>query len=164
MTSLSGSSIFGSSPGFCWPQSYPQRPGLFLIYLDGLIFVPRSVGAIYGGFAFLLLFMGRLHAMSVLISSRPPRHQQQVLSAACGHLQPIRPARIWPIRSSPAVDIASALFIDDDPHMWGRTPQPGSRSAPGDLPSLIARNGLQDVFLALPEASRTVRIGAVQTI
>jgi FlaA1/EpsC-like NDP-sugar epimerase len=123
--------------------------------------VPRSVGFIYCGFLFLLLFMGR-YVMALLLSGAA---KVQISSTDKQHNIIIYGANSAGISLANSVSMAPQYrliaFVDDDLALHG---QMISRVPihPSDELGKIARAGdVSEVFLALPNATRTQRIAAI---
>lgn len=132
-----------------------------LIFEGRRILVPRSVGFIYCGFLFLLLFMGR-YAMARLLSGagritgyRPVRRRNVVIYGAS------RAGISLADSMRPDPDFNLVGFIDDDPAIHGQM-LAGAQIYPFEtLQRLIDDYEVSEVFLAMPRASRTQRLEAI---
>jgi FlaA1/EpsC-like NDP-sugar epimerase len=131
--------------------------------VDGLIIsVPRSVSVIYCGFLFMLLFMGR-YLMAVLVIGAARGPSLDVLSGR-------RNVAIYGANSA-GVSLAESVrndssyrfcaFIDDDPALHGQMIGGTPIYAPHALAQLATERDLDDVFLAMPNASRSQRLAAI---
>lgn len=126
--------------------------------------VPRSVGFIYCVFAFLLFFIGR-YVMAVLLAG-----------AARDRLLPDRSARRIVIYGANATGISLAdsvrgsceyrliAFVDPDPALTGRVLAGAQIYAPDALPALANAGTVEEVFLAMPQASRSKRLAAISQV
>jgi FlaA1/EpsC-like NDP-sugar epimerase len=126
--------------------------------------VPRSVAFIYCGFLFLLLFMGR-YVMALLLTG-----------AGRESLLPARDARKIVIYGANAsgVGLASSVrssshyrltgFVDADAAVKGRVVAGVPIYAPDALATLAQSGGVDEVFLALPNASRSERLAAISHV
>ena len=134
--------------------------------VDGLVMmVPRSVGIIYCGFLFLLLFMGR-YAMALLLSgaARGPADksrdgQRNIViyganAAGISLAESMRNSRVYRL----------VAFVDDDRALHGQIVSGGAIIAPKALPALVAREAVDEVFLAMPKASRSQRLAAISLL
>jgi UDP-N-acetylglucosamine 4,6-dehydratase len=136
------------------------------IRVEGVtIIVPRSIGFIYLGFLFFLLFVGR-YAMTLLIGG-----------VVRGRLLPrIGGGKSVVIYGANAVGISLAdsmrsnreyalrAFVDDDPALHGQIAAGIPIYSPEALPDLVSAEGLEEVFLAMPKATRTQRLGAISRL
>jgi FlaA1/EpsC-like NDP-sugar epimerase len=135
------------------------------IAVDGLVmFVPRSVGFIYCGFLFLLLFMGR-YVMALLISG----------SVTIGRdpLADFRNVAIYGANSA-GISLAESMrgngqyrlvaFIDEDPALHGQIVAGCAIFSPKALPQLVETAQLHEVFLAIPKATRSQRLAAIAAL
>lgn len=134
--------------------------------VDGVpILVPRSVAFIYCGFLFMLLFLGR-YAMAWLL-----REAEQLAPAAL-HRDKKKVAIYGAnaagisladsVRKDPQYSLCA--FIDDDPTLHGQIVA-GARIYPPDrLPDLARKEGLSEVFLAIPKATRSQRLSAISRV
>ncbi|HEY0042981.1 MAG TPA: nucleoside-diphosphate sugar epimerase/dehydratase [Allosphingosinicella sp.] len=132
------------------------------ISFSGLpILVPRSVGFIYCGFLFLLLFMGRFLMARLLTGAgritgyRPVTQRSVAIYGA----------------SSAGISLADSMrpdpnfrlcgFIEDDPALHGQILAGVPIYPPKALQGLIDDCELTEIFLAMPRASRTQRLEAI---
>ena len=134
--------------------------------VDGLVMmVPRSVGFIYCGFLFLLLFMGR-YAMALLLSGavRDPSHMsrdgQRNIAIYGANAAGISLAES--MRGSRAYRLVA--FVDDDRALHGQIVSGAAIYAPKALPDLVAREAVDEVFLAMPKATRSQRLAAISLL
>ena len=135
------------------------------IVVDDLrIIVPRSVGFIYCGFLFLMLFMGR-YVMALLLSGAaripPPsphaRFNIVIYGANSAGISLANSVRLTPQYSLIA-------FIDDDPALRGQILAGLPIHAAYELPQIARANKISEVFLALPQASRSQRLAAINRV
>jgi FlaA1/EpsC-like NDP-sugar epimerase len=135
--------------------------------VDGLvIMVPRSVGFIYCGFLFLLLFMGR-YTMALLLSGAV--HDQGHASREGGQ----RNIAIYGANAA-GISLAESMrgsrayrlvaFVDDDRALHGQIVSGAAIYAPKALPDLVAREAVDEVFLAMPKATRSQRLAAISLL
>ena len=126
--------------------------------------VPRSVAIIYCGFLFLLLFMGR-YLMALLLAGGDRES-----------LLPARDARkvvIYGANSS-GISLAASVraschyrlmaFVDPDVALKGQVVAGVPIYAPDALATLAQSGTVDEVFLALPNASRSERIAAISQV
>jgi len=132
------------------------------IEVDGLVMmVPRSVGLIYAGFLFVLLFMGR-YVMALLVSfaARAPGRRRE----GC-RIVAIYGANAAGISLAESMrgnhDYRLAAFIDDDSTLHGQIVAGTPIYSPKALPDLVRTAGIDEVFLALPKATRSQRLSAL---
>lgn len=136
------------------------------IVVDGIrILVPRSVGFIYCGFLFLLLFMGR-YAMARLISgaireapaeSRAGRKSIAIYGANAAGI-----SLAQSMRGNQNYNLLA--FVDDDHALHGQIIAGVPICAPKALPDLVESGGLDEVFLAMPKATRSQRLTAISRL
>jgi FlaA1/EpsC-like NDP-sugar epimerase len=136
------------------------------IKVDELVMlVPRSVGFIYAGFLFLLLFMGR-YAMALLISgavrdSRDgPRDARKNVAIYGANTAGISLAES--MRGNR--DYRLAAFIDDEPALHGQILARTPIYSPQALPDLVRSAEIDEVFLAMPKATRSQRLIAISRL
>ncbi|HEX8525604.1 polysaccharide biosynthesis protein [Allosphingosinicella sp.] len=138
---------------------YFTRPA---ITVDGLeMMVPRSVGFIYGGFLFMLLFMGR-YAMALMLAAgrrdgdRTSKHCRNIAIYGAN-------ASGISLANSVRADAAFRLcgFIDDDGALHGQIVAGVPVYSPKALADMAQAPGLDEVFLAMPQASRSQRLAAI---
>jgi FlaA1/EpsC-like NDP-sugar epimerase len=133
--------------------------------VDGIrILVPRSVGFIYGGFLFMLLFMGR-YAMAALVIGADRKHP----TGRAGR----RNIVIYGANSA-GISLAESVrrdrhfrlcgFVDDDPALRGQIIAGAQIHPPGALAGLVDDNGVSEVFLAMPNATRSQRLSAIERL
>jgi FlaA1/EpsC-like NDP-sugar epimerase len=134
--------------------------------VDGLvIMVPRSVGFIYCGFLFLLLFMGR-YVMALLLSGavrdgpHASREGQRNIAIYGANAAGISLAES--MRGSRAYRLVA--FVDDDRALHGQIVSGAAIYAPRALPDLVAREAVDEVFLAMPKATRSQRLAAISLL
>ena len=126
--------------------------------------VPRSVAFIYGGFAFLLLFMGRYAMASILTGPqregrtfKGKRRSVAIYGANAAGISvadSMRDSREYWLRA----------FIDDDPALRGQMIAGVPIYAPLALDRLAKALPIDEVFLALPKATRSQRLSAISAI
>jgi UDP-N-acetylglucosamine 4,6-dehydratase len=134
--------------------------------VDGVVMmVPRSVGIIYCGFLFLLLFMGR-YAMTLLLSGavRDPASmsgdgQRNIAiyganAAGISLAESMRNSRVYRL----------VAFVDDDRALHGQIVSGAAIIAPKALPELVAREAVDEVFLAMPKATHSQRLAAISLL
>ena len=141
--------------------TYFTRPEMMI---DGLTtLVPRSVGFIYCGFLFLLLFMGR-YVMALLLAGadRVDEPKADVRNVV------IYGANIAGISLADSVRLSSkyrlAAFIDADPALKGQFVAGVPIYSPDALPELAKSGTLSEVFLAMPKATRSERLAAIARV
>lgn len=129
------------------------------------IAVPRSVGLIYWGFLFILLFIGR-YSMAALVSAldRNGPHTNSDDRAAI----------VIYGANSAGVSLGDSLqrhpgyklcgLIDDDATLRGQMAARTRVYSPDDLPHLIREQGVSEVLLALPNATRTERVDVISRL
>jgi UDP-N-acetylglucosamine 4,6-dehydratase len=135
------------------------------IFFSGIHFnVPRSVAFIYGGFAFLLLFMGRYAMASILTG---PQREGRTFkgkrrnvaiyganSAGISVAETMRDSREYSLRA----------FIDDDPALRGQVIGGVPIYPPSALERLAGALPIDEVLLALPRATRSQRLSAISMV
>jgi FlaA1/EpsC-like NDP-sugar epimerase len=128
-------------------------------------FVPRSVGFIYCGFLFVLLFMGR-YVMALLIAtvanerpkgSRSGRKNIAIYGANAAGIS---------LADSVRADHHYRLkaFLDDDVALQGQIAAGVPIYSPKALPELAKAAKLDEVFLAMPKATRSQRLSAISRV
>ena len=141
------------------------------IRVDGLVMlVPRSVGFIYGGFLFLFLFMGR-YAMALLLSGAAHDRGHPLRDGQRGDGQ--RNIAIYGANAA-GISLAESMrgsrayrlvaFVDDDRALHGQIVSGAAIYAPKALPDLVAREAVDEVFLAMPKATRSQRLAAISLL
>jgi FlaA1/EpsC-like NDP-sugar epimerase len=127
--------------------------------------VPRSVTFIYFGFLFVLLFMGR-YCMTILISgaatslwpaSRHGRKNVAIYGANAAGI-----ALADSVRSNPGYRLSA--FIDDDAALHGQIAAGIPILSPTSLDRLAEEAELDEVFLAMPKATRSERLAAISRL
>ncbi len=123
--------------------------------------VPRSVGFIYCGFLFLLLFMGR-YVMALLLSGAA---KVQISATDKQHNIIIYGANSAGISLANSVSMAPQYrliaFVDDDPALHGQLIARVPIHSSEELAQIARAGDVSEVFLALPNATRTQRIAAI---
>ncbi len=123
--------------------------------------VPRSVGFVYCGFLFLLLFMGR-YVMALLLSGAA---KVQLSSTDKQHNIIIYGANSAGISLANSVSMAPQYrliaFVDDDPALHGQMISRVPIHSSEELAKIARAGDVSEVFLALPNATRTQRIAAI---
>ncbi|HYE29635.1 MAG TPA: nucleoside-diphosphate sugar epimerase/dehydratase [Allosphingosinicella sp.] len=133
--------------------------------VDGIrIQVPRSVGVIYCGFLFVLLFMGR-YAMAALVGAAERKRP--------GHRSDRRNIVIYGANAA-GISLAESVrrdqhfrlcgFVDDDPALRGQIIAGSQIHPPKDLAELVRSNDVNEVFLAMPNATRSQRLSAIERL
>ena len=135
------------------------------ITVDGLVFdVPRSVGFIYGGFLFVLLFIGR-YVMALLLAIA---RQEPGLKPALRRSVAIYGANSAGISLANSVRANSQFrliaFIDDDRSLHGQFAAGVPIYSPKAIPDLARTGRVREVFLALPNAPRSQRLAAISRL
>jgi FlaA1/EpsC-like NDP-sugar epimerase len=133
------------------------------IRVDGLVMmVPRSVGFIYAGFLFFFLFMGR-YAMALLVAgaardvpaaSADGRRNVLIYGANAAGI-----SLAESVRSNHNYRLVA--FVEDDPTLHGQIVAGTPIHAPHALPELVRAGGVNEVFLAMPKATRSQRLSAI---
>jgi FlaA1/EpsC-like NDP-sugar epimerase len=126
--------------------------------------VPRSVAIIYCGFLFLTLFMGR-YCMALLLAG-----------ADRDSLLPDPDARKIVIYGANATGISLAnsvrtssryrliAFVDGDPALKGQVVAGVPIYAPEALERLAQSRNVDEIFLAMPNATRSERLAAISQV
>lgn len=126
--------------------------------------VPRSVAFIYCGFLFLLLFMGR-YFMALLLAGAD---QDRVVIDPDARNVLIYGANATGIsladsvRTSPNYRLVG--FVDPDDAFKGQVVAGVPVYAPDSLSSLKRSGAVDEVFLAMPKASRSERLEAISQV
>lgn len=135
------------------------------IVVDGLpIIVPRSVGFIYCGFLFLLLFMGR-YVMALLLSEAarvPPPSPHARFNIVIYGANTAGISLANSVRAAPQYHLVA--FVDDDPALRGQIVAGLPIHAASDLPEIARDERVSEVFLALPHATRAERLAAIERV
>jgi len=128
--------------------------------------VPRSVGFIYCGFLFVLLFLGR-YVMATLIwhvdkdpAGAPELATQKKVAIYGANIAGISLADS--MRGNPRFRLVA--FIEDDRAMHGQIVAGVGIYSPAALPELVSAIGIDEVFLAMPKASRSRRLAAISRL
>lgn len=135
------------------------------ITVDHVTFlVPRSVAFIYCGFLFLLLFMGR-YFMALLLTGAD---RDSLLPDADARKIVIYGANATGISLADSVRASSRYrlmaFVDSDPALKGQVIA-GVPIYPPDALSRLQQSGnVDEVFLAMPKASRSQRLAAISRV
>jgi FlaA1/EpsC-like NDP-sugar epimerase len=126
--------------------------------------VPRSVAFIYCGFLFLLLFMGRYFMALLLAGSN---HERVVPDADARNIviygansTGISLADV--VRASPRYRLTA--FVDPDAAVEGQVVVGVPIYGPDALVRLVQSGTVDEVFLALPKASRSERLAAISQV
>jgi len=142
---------------------YFLRPNMTLAGLP--LAVPRSVAFIYGGFGFLFLFMGR-YGMAALVSGahrgtiagpQPTRRNVAIYGANQAGI-----SLAESVRNNPQYRLCA--FIDDDPAMHGQIVAGTRIHVSTRMNDLIEETGIDEVFLAMPQATRSQRLAAISRL
>lgn len=126
--------------------------------------VPRSVAIIYCGFLFLLLFMGRYLMALLLVGAG----RESALPEGDARKVAIYGANSSGISLAASVRAASnyrlLAFVDPDPALKGQVIAGVPIYPPDALRTLAKAGTVDEVFLALPNASRSERIAAISQV
>lgn len=129
------------------------------------IFVPRSIGLIYCGFLFTLLFVGR-YFMASAVSGLAGRGLFEIAgkreTIAIYGANAAGVALSDSIQNHPNYDLCA--FIEDDPALHGQLLAGRTIYPPEALPRLIEEMGIAEIFLAIPYASRAERLAVVSSL
>ena len=125
--------------------------------------VPRSVAFIYCGFLFLLLFLGR-YVMAVLLTGAD--HERVVPDPDATNViiygaNSTGISLADSVRASPRYRLIG--FVDPDAALKGQVVAGVPIYGPDALGEL-ARSGVDEVFLALPKATRSERLAAISQV
>lgn len=123
--------------------------------------IPRSVGFIYCGFLFLLLFMGR-YVMALLLSGAariPPPSPHARFNVAIYGANPAGISLANSMRQRPQYRLV--CFFDDDPALRGQIMAGLPIHGPHELGEITREEKLSEMFLALPTATRSQRLAAI---
>jgi len=136
------------------------------ITVEGVeMLVPRSVGFIYCGFLFLLLFTGR-YAMALLVShairDHPLPRRGRIRNVAIYGANTAGISLAESMRGS--TEYRLQTFIDDDPALRGQIVAGVPIRSPQALAGLVETGEIDEVFLALPKASRSQRLAAISRV
>jgi len=137
---------------------------VLLILMLGITSVPRSVVVIYGLIAAGFIRLSRHYAgwvLQALPHATPakldPRTKVAIYGAGDSGTQ-LRQALSGSTQYKPVA------FIDDDPSMWGQNIANNKVYQPDKIPKLIERDGVREIFLALPSASRHERKAVIHNL
>jgi FlaA1/EpsC-like NDP-sugar epimerase len=126
--------------------------------------VPRSVAFIYCGFLFLLLFMGR-YFMALLLSGA---ERESVLPDPDARKIVIYGANSTGISLANSVRSSARYrlmaFVDSDSALRGQDVAGVPIYSPDALPRLAQSRDVDEVFLAMPKASRSERLAAISQV
>jgi FlaA1/EpsC-like NDP-sugar epimerase len=126
--------------------------------------VPRSVAFIYCGFLFLMLFMGR-YAMALLLTGAD---RESLLPAPDARKVVIYGANPSGITLAASVRTTSRYrlmaFIDPDAAVKGQVVAGVPIYTPDALARLVQSGSVDEVFLAVPNASRSERLAAISRV
>ena len=135
---------------------------VLLILMLGVTDVPRSVVVIYGLIAAAFIRSSRYYAGWVLRAmphATPakfdPRTKVAIYGAGNSGIQ-LRRALIGSAQYNPVA------FVDDDPSLWGQNIDTNKVYQPDKIPKLIERDGVREILLAFPSASRHERKAVIQ--
>lgn len=126
--------------------------------------VPRSVAFIYCGFLFLLLFMGR-YMMALLLTggdreSLPPASDARRVMIYGANADGISLAAS--VRASSRYQLLA--FLDPDAAVKGQVIAGAPIYTPDALPRLVQSGNVDEVFLAMPNATRSERLAAISQL
>ena len=135
------------------------------IDVDGLLIsVPRSVGFIYCGFLFLLLFMGR-YLMALLLAGAG---REPLPSTKTRRNIAIYGANSAGISLADSVRMNAQFrlkaFIEDDPALHGQIVAGVPIYSPKALAEVVHAARISEVFLAMPSATRAQRLAAISRL
>ena len=138
-----------------------------LAYLSGVRFLPRSVGLIYWAILFGLLLIGRqAMAMLILQVQQMPapligRGTQRRNVAVFGANE-AGIALVHSLRGNP--HYRAVALIDDKPGLAGRTIASLRVHETSRLQAIIDKHGIEEIFMAMPEATRAERVAAIELL
>lgn len=135
------------------------------ITVDHITFlVPRSVAFIYCGFLFLLLFMGR-YFMALLLTGAD---RDSILPDPDARKVIIYGANASGISLADSVRASShyrlVAFVDADSAISGQVVAGVPIYSPDALPRLAQSGNVDEVFLAMPKATRSERLAAISQV
>ncbi|MEM7621560.1 MAG: nucleoside-diphosphate sugar epimerase/dehydratase [Pseudomonadota bacterium] len=126
-----------------------------VIMLSGIIGIPRSVVIMYGAFTALLVIGSREIASWCLRGMPFPMQSKNIKKKS-------KPVVIYGAGIT-GVQLAQALqkngtytlrgFVDDDPSLWGQRVAGLKVYAPEKVDKFIVQDKVEDIFLAIPEAT-----------
>ena len=141
-----------------------------LAYISRVNNLPRSVGFIYFGIAFLFMFFGRLLAARLLNRAYP--HLAPVAGAKGGIVKESRVAIYGATQAGSS--LAEALnrhpqyrlrcFVDDNPALVGRLMVGVPIRSSVQLREEIQAGAVEQVFLAIQSATRSERMAALASL
>ncbi len=126
--------------------------------------VPRSVVVIYGLNAAFLIRLSR-HAAGLLLKSMPgttpasfdPRKRVAIYGAGDAGVQLVA-ALEGSTRYKPIA------FVDEDKSLWGQIINRLKVYQPAKIEKLVRRDGVKEIFLAIPSASRRKRRNVIRSV
>ena len=128
-------------------------------------YVPRSVGFIYCGFLFVLLFMGR-YAMALLLAGaskeRPKTGRSGRKNIAIYGANTAGISLADSVRRNDHYRLKA--FIEDDVALHGQIAAGVPIYSPKALSKLARTAELDEVFLAMPKATRSQRLSAISRL
>ena len=137
---------------------------VLLILMLGITGVPRSVVVIYGLIAAAFIRLSRYYAGWVLQAmphatpaKLDPRTKVAIYGAGDSGTQ-LRQALSGSTHYKPVA------FVDDDPSLWGQNIANNKVYQPEKIRKLIERDGVREIFLALPSASRQERKAVIHSL
>jgi FlaA1/EpsC-like NDP-sugar epimerase len=142
---------------------------LVLAYFSRIDGLPRSVGLIYFGLLFMLLFFGRLAVSRFILPSHglvpvtsPSTEAARSVGVAIYGANPTGLSLAESLRRHPEYQLR--FFISDSPMLVGRK-MAGHRIRPlAQLAAAVKSGEVQKVLLAMPAASRTERLAIVAAL
>jgi FlaA1/EpsC-like NDP-sugar epimerase len=134
-----------------------------MTYAGRQIMVPRSVGFIYCGFLFLLLFMGR-YVMALLLAGadRGPAPASDARKIVIYGANSAGISLADSMHASPHYRLIG--FVDDDPAFKDRFVSGVPIYSPAAFPRLAQARLVDEVFLAMPDATRSQRLAAISRV
>ena len=125
--------------------------------------VPRSVGIIYCGFLFLILFLGR-YAMHLGLAAAWTDGTGEKGGRGIA-IYGVNPAGISLAQSLRLKgDLHLAAFVEDDSALHGQIIAGVPVYSPKALPELARSRRVEEVLLAMPKASRSQRLAAISRL
>ncbi|HEY0325206.1 MAG TPA: nucleoside-diphosphate sugar epimerase/dehydratase [Allosphingosinicella sp.] len=125
--------------------------------------VPRSVGIIYCGFLFLILFLGR-YAMHLALATAWTDGSREKGGRGIA-IYGVNPAGISLAQSLRLKgDLHLAAFVEDDAALHGQIIAGVPVYSPKALPELARSRQVEEVLLAMPKASRSQRLAAISRL
>ena len=131
---------------------------------DTTFLVPRAVAFIYCGFLFLLLFMGR-YLMALLLTGaerQRPLPDQDARQVAIYGANSTGISLANSVRSSPRYHLTA--FVDGDSAVHGQVILGVPIYPPDALIKLAHAGDVEEVFLAMPHATRSERLAAIAQV